>query len=333
MKIDQPLIIDPPIKALNHHAMFLGVLFLNPTYHNYFSAHYVNLYYDFSSDFLNFIIPKFYTEEFFFVSTEIGYDIPDIITESCFFEQILHMMDKGYYLYTDVNERYIPNRHAYQKYDFSQSILFYGLETSQKKMNSIAYAICNTDDSFQYTAEELSYFDFIKSIKNMHERNYIHFFKNKAEYLFSFDINLLLLQLKDYINSQNTAFPEQCNPNRVYGIRIYDAVIEYFKSSEMTRPGEAIYLMKTTKLLLEHKQCMLQRIKYMDSNNIIASKNYILEYNKIVQTFTKIHHLSIKYTFTQSVATKELICKEIKKTVEMENSILQKLISDIESNK
>jgi len=330
MKISQPLIQNPPIKSLNHHAMFLGVLLLNPTYQNYFSSHYVNLYYDFNFKLANFISPRFYTEEEFFISTDIGYDVPDIISEGYFFELICHMMNEGYYLYGNINERYIPNRSAYQKHDLTHNILFYGLETSLRVFDSIAYRN-ETDSSFDYRSEELDYDDFVTSIKNTHKesyihfsKNYLHFFKNKPDYDFQFDANLLLRQLCDYVDAQNIAFATQCSPNRVYGMAVYDAIINSFKSSEKID-------LRATKLLLEHKQCMLQRIEYLVSSRIISTKDDLLDYEKIVQVFNKIHLLAIKYHLTQSQAVKELIYKEIEQAIAVEKEILQKLIIALSS--
>jgi len=332
MKITQSLILDPPIKSLNHHAMFLGVLFLNPTYKNHFLTHYANLYYDFNFKLVNFISPKFYTEESFFVSTEIGYDNPDIVSEKYFFELIQHMMNEGYYIYGNVNEKYIPNRDAYQKHDLTHNILFYGLDTVDKKFDSIAY-IHEMDSSFQYKPEKLDYYNFINSIKNTHEesythfsKNYIHFFKNKPSYSFSFDARLLLTQLDDYLSSKNTTFSTQCNPNRVYGICVYDAIIAMFKASEEIN-------LRTTKLLLEHKQCMLQKIEYIILKNIIHPQSYTSEYKKIVRAFDKVHLLAIKYNLTKSKSIKEALYAEIKHSIEKEEKILGKVLIDLSSVK
>lgn len=334
MKIIQPLIIHPPIKSLNHHAMFLGFLGLEPTYNDYFTAHYVNLFYDFKLSSLDFVLPRFYTVENFLTSTMIGYDDPDIISEKYFFEMLHHSIANGYYLYANINERYIPNRSAYQKYDFQHNILVYGIDTSQRKIKSIAYTIYNEDGSLRYQPEEIDYDDFINSLANpsegthtseriyKNERTYIDFVKVKPGHVFSFDVNVLLHQLDDYLNARNVIFEENSEPDCVYGIAVYEVLIKKFKSAERIS-------LRATKLLLEHKQCMLKRMEYLISNQIISVKSYLAEYEEISQIFNKVHLLAIKHNMTNSKNIKDLLCNEIEQSVEKEKEILYRLMCDI----
>ena len=329
MNIKNQIIQAPPISALNNHAMFLGVLFLNPTYERHFFSHYVNLQYDPESiwKIVNFIIPRFYTEEDFLVVTEMAYDRFDMFSDEEFLKLIYKMMNQGYYLYGHVNEKYIPDRPAYQQVDFMHDILLYGANVSEEKLDCISYVMGDDMISVHYKPGELNYNNFIKAIKEISNRNHFHFFKAKENYEFKFDADLLKAQLHDYLNARNETFDMQYSSSCVFGIAVYDPIIKEIESNE----DFEYFDHRITKILLEHKQCMLQRIEYLISHHIISSENDLLDYKNVVTEFEQIHSLAIKYSVTGSMRIKAQICEKITSAIELEKTILLNLINVLET--
>jgi len=325
MNIKNQIIQAPPISSLNNHAMFLGVLFLNPTYERHFFSHYANLQYDPESiwKIVNFIVPRFYTDEDFLVVTEVGYDRFDMFSDEEFLKLIYKMMNQGYYLYAHVNEKHIPNSPGYQAFDFMHDILLYGANVTEEKLDCISYVIDENMESLQYKLGELNYNHFIKAIKDISNRNHFHFFKTKENYEFKFDADLLKAQLHDYLNARNETFNMPYSSSCVFGIAVYDSIIKEIESNE------AIDL-RITKILLEHKQCMLQRIEYLMTHYIISSENNLLDYKNVVKKFENIHKLATKYSVTRLMPIKAQIGERIKNAIALERTILPNLINVLE---
>ena len=240
-----PLITNPPVIAYQYQAHNLGVLFTNPNYHNYFYRSYINISYDENNSCGFNLIDE---NDECFDCNYLGYncdlDIFGYSTESVL-DMIKYMINNNYYLRGLINEFYVPNRIAYNKYDHEHDFLIYGYNDEYQYFNIIGY-----DHDMFYKETVLPFENTYNGLFGLH-RGWLNFMKIKNDFEFVFDINVMKGFLSDYIYSDNKYGKK--NDELIYGINIY----EYFTDSVKQNVFDLRYL----RTFLEHKECMYSRIE------------------------------------------------------------------------
>ena len=66
--------------------------------------------------------------------------------------RIKKCIDKGYYIYICVNEKYIPKRLAYKKFNYSHHLYIYGYDDSEQYFYTLGY-----NDEYKYCMQKIDY--------------------------------------------------------------------------------------------------------------------------------------------------------------------------------
>ncbi|SDE61386.1 hypothetical protein SAMN02799630_05920 [Paenibacillus sp. UNCCL117] len=163
-------------------------------------------------------------------------------------------------------------------------------------------------------------------------RGGIHLISFFHDITYSFDTELVIDTLKDYINSNNTArlHANKENPRDAnYGISAYESLRKHLI---LLIEGKAKVNYKPFHFLVDHKTMMLHRIKFMGELGIIKKSEEIYnDYFYIQRDFTIIRNQYIKAGMQNDGASFSKMINKIDLLVEKEVRVLMALIENITS--
>jgi hypothetical protein len=226
-------------------------------------------------------------------------------------------IDNGVYIVGFFNERYIPNKYAYNKYDYTHEYLLYGYDKEKSKFTSIGY-----NENNRYEEYFITYNDYIKSIECMNVFD-IYLVQLNKKFEFSLDINYIIQDLSEYLSSSNT---REDNKKKLYGLNCWRHFIENTKKD--IQKNSCIDI-RHTRLFMEHKNLMLKRIEYLKQVGFIKNN---LSYKDIQDEASKAYLLSLKYNMTQNNSIAEKIINLYNDILIDEEKILKEVLIEINSN-
>ena len=244
------------------------------------------------------------------------------------------VIEEGYYIYVQVDEYFIPKRWAYNNTHYLHDLLIYGYDKSKGQYNVVGY-----DDKFNYVESVISYTEFYNGFVNNFydlelDENYwadrIFIFKYNMNGKYDFNINLVKKTISDYVNSRNdfelyNRF-KNSNENKVYGVQIYDKVLEYLESIEKEQILKLD--LRIFKLLEEHKILMIERLLYMRDRGLELEQE-VEKYYDIDRLAKQCKIFAMKYNVMNSKKILELISSSLKIMKEKEIEVLKNVLLTI----
>lgn len=225
---------------------------------------------------------------------------------------IIDSINNDFYVYFTIDTFYVPQYVNYGNKHKNHEIFVYGYDKDEKKLN-IA-------DFFKYRKGryELSVCDFddmeeaYNSLSIMNNNYYddIVLMKVNTELSLTLTIECLKNNLNNYINGVNPFGLSKWNDCIGYNISLYDLLIDYCKRVEM---NPHVYLeTKIFNMLLVHFEFMINRINYLEENEIIPSIPSIQEkYKKAARKCYKNQILAYSYNMKKNILTIEQIQKKL----------------------
>ena len=226
-------------------------------------------------------------------------------------------IDNGIYIYGFLNEKYIPNKYAYNQYDFTHEYLLYGYDKEKRGFSSVGYNKNN-----KYEEYCISYNDYIKSIECMDSFD-IYLVQLNNEFDFSIDIEYITQDISEYLSSSNT---REDNKKKLYGLNCWRHFIKNTKNDIREKCRIDI---RHTRLFMEHKNFMLKRIEYLKQAGYIKNN---LSYKDIQEGANKAYLLSLKYNMTHNNSIAEKIINLYNNILIDEEKILKEVLIEINSN-
>jgi hypothetical protein len=218
----------------------------------------------------------------------------------------------GYYIFLKVNEKYIPERKAYQKYNHANDIYIFGFDNDKKEFHTIQY--CNNDGSAIniYKRQILSYNTVFESYNKSAYKYNFDAYAFKAKENFNFDklnISEIKKDIHAYLNSKN----------KRYGINVYDILIDKYSR---VSANERISLIDIS-MLKEHKWILSLVGKYF-----LEYKVFSYEFICVQNSINNIFLLAILYDKTLKRKYLESLIENLKKIREKEKEILSNYFLD-----
>lgn len=262
---------------------------------------------------------------FLFTETIERCDILDMVSARDFFVQSIH---NNYYIEAKFNERYIPHRSAYQDYDHNHVNLIYGYDLDREVYYVMGYDENLMLSFFPVPFTELERATYTGVPKEINE-DYVHrICLASPEKDYKLNTELMISFLEDYLSGVNSF--ERCAfitvpLNRVFGIKVYDCIIDCFDFIQ--RNHRVFYS------LHEHKMVMLSRLDFLLENGILQSGQYDRIYQiykditwkteKILYMVLK-HHINRDLSFSRG--QKETLANMLREIQRTELEILPELI-------
>ncbi len=280
-------IAEPPIQGFLHHAYTLAIGAHYAEFYPWFYSNYIQLrcYKDIANnmhhDYLNFynydlakdLFPWLTIEK---ISREVyAKGFGDLSSFIC------DCMDSDYYLYLFADKYYLPGRDEYQTRHFIHDHFFYGYDKDERQFDFIGF-----DNRGLFRRSPIA-FDDLDNAYNMANpshswQTYLFMLKYNPNYRSALDLQLVIDLLDDYLLSRNTSerFRMYKQPiDAVFGLEVYTKLEEYF---EMLGAGEIRSDVRGVHLVHEHKKCMLDRLRYMESEGFLhASDELSSAYSQI----------------------------------------------------
>ena len=308
--------VNSPINSYNYTSFIGGVMFAKDMdrYPYYLSNHIIllcNDLFDVSCDDM-----IMYEDENVFERKGLINTSNDAETVK---DEIIKMLNKGFYASVTVDEYDIPNRYFYQNETFYHDMLIYGYDISENVFYTAGY-----DNSNYFTVMKHEIGLISKSVsKCLIERKskpHLHLFKCKDDINIGFDIVNVKDKLKKYINSEPMGVKRY---KGVYGISAYEELINKFCYS----CDSGNFLRKASfSMLYEHKKLMLDRLAYIFKYYTDFDHNIMLSYENILKESKNIQMSSLKYQISKNEKTKIKIIDKLKALADQELNAIEKVI-------
>ncbi|MBT2284105.1 hypothetical protein J7E78_11190 [Paenibacillus polymyxa] len=281
--------------------------------------------------------------DFFTVYPEF-YETPPLQTERLvletvqriqpnFTEFIQKSLMQGKYIYTHLDEFYIPDTPSYGKNTSPHANLIYGFNDRDRTFNIGGY-----NENLKYTFKKISYSQLEESSKSIvhivqnqspeiwHDfYKFIYMIKYRELTHYTLDVQWMIDQLKDYLSSSNSSGRFRGFLNKsddFYGLEVYDKLIAYYKD----KPNNSD--LKPPHLIWEHKKLMLMRIEYLVSNQIIAKDQALTKvYAELIQLSKTAQNILIKYRILEDEQLLNKVINIYEEIRAKEETSLQKLLS------
>lgn len=222
----------------------------------------------------------------------VTYDLPFFLRWPCFkkktifvlphiniINSIINYISKGLYIYTEINEYFIPNRRSFNNCYFTHDILIYGYSNSQKLLFTIAY-----NEERKYEKQEISYDDFLKAFNSC-----------KTKYL----LKTIVFSINDNYNFNCLQYDKIKNdlekyiyPQKEYlGINVYKHL-----ENDLIRSHLNKYInMRSFRTIKEHKKVLFLLSEFC----VLPIKTKEL-LNELINDSDIIFNLSLKYNVTHN---------------------------------
>ncbi|MGG4094482.1 hypothetical protein [Paenibacillus lautus] len=221
---------------------------------------------------------------------------------------LITSINSGLYIYTSVDEYYLPSTNAYKKRSKPHSILIYGYDSNNKILNIGGFSKGATQVN-KFRTYTVTYDEFLKAYNSLnyidnydHYLNRIYLMKYNTSRIFDFDIVLVKELLGDYLHSKNSSERLRAfnNPSKNYnfGISVYENLISFYKRLEN---NNNYFDIRPLHILWEHKKCMVERVTYMANHKYISNSSLLISDLIEIEKFClNCRNLLLKYRVTKN---------------------------------
>jgi hypothetical protein len=241
------------------------------------------------------------------------------IDKNRFLNWIKGFITKGYYIWGTYNERYISAKSFYQTGDFLHDYLLYGYDEDKKVFCSAGYTSRGVYEEFEISFDE--YYDSI--FQTQYNRLLLRVLKFNGKANFNINYDVILRDIELYLTSK--VYKPSVPIDSKFGIDSIYRLIEYMIESPRID-------IRFTKVLLEQKSLMYERLNYLYSVGMIT-ESICKNYEVIQAGFRKAYLLSLKYNITEQESVKDKCIHYIKNSIEYEKELLARTINEIKSNR
>ena len=223
---------------------------------------------------------------------------------------IQECIDNGKYIYGFLNERYIPAKPNYLKSDFNHEYLIYGYDSDKQ---FIGYT-----SSGRYEEYSVPYADYIKSIECKKEFDICMVTPNHN---FEFALNLqeIVGDIEEYLKSINT---HEENKTKLYGLQCWKIFLENLNQTMQ----EGYIDLRHTRLFLEHKTLMYNRLKYLSEQGYVGS---VHAYEDIFNSANLAYKLSMKFRIAPGAPLASKISALYQEIIDQEAIALSRFLVEL----
>lgn len=247
---------------------------------------------------------------------------------------IVNCINSGYYIHMKVNHKFLSasNLKWYKQADHAHELLIYGYDTN---MQTIKIAD-NFGGKYKFTTCTFEEFDQAYSsppIYNIDNYEKVLLLKPKQNVKFQFDLLKVKDSLEDFLASRDTRIRDDQSlswaKNLTLGVAVYDKIIEYLFLLIENKVSIDVRLFH---VLWEHKKCMIDRIKYMETLGIIRNPDIAKTYQEIERTALIYRNQMIKQAVRKDNQKINTMIQGVKSLSITEISLIHKVLEQIYVN-
>lgn len=310
-KVILPLDVNPQFRSYQHDAYALGIM---------------NTYKNFSKEWLinNFLLLKVRERQVF-------YAIPSVIALwNCFktniictisyniLDAIKMHLNKQEYIYIVVNEKYIPERNAYKKFDYNHCLLIYGYDDETKSFLTIGYNKYN-----KYIPQWIQYSDIEKAYIKHQRALKVLLYREQLCLVFGIKINKKRNYRQINIHKVKKNLKKQLlSGNKKVGLNVYQYIDKHMFPDKKTNMLD----LRLFRVLYEHKQIFCLLCNNIGNEELEYEAEQLYDYLKI--TF----YFAIKYNLSEKNDILEIINKRLSIAKIKESNLLSKILIILNEN-
>lgn len=305
---------EPRVRCYQHYAFPTGIMSVNMKNMDYIYNLFISLVY--KSDKLScieFNLPYFLSMDGLFISGYVMYP-KEYVHDAELIEMVKKCINNGIYVTGLWNEFYVPQKHAYQRYNFVRNYLIYGYDDATGCFESAGYIGQNTWGLFK-----VSYSDFLQAL--MVVENFIRF----NTYIYNNDFNKtadfkrISNDMTSYLESERLVEESEYS----FGIQ---ANRDYFANLIEIAAKNKRSILPTLFALYEHKCLMYDRLSYLSLSGMVnIPENVMNEYRNIPLIYRNLLNRTAKYNLTEKKEILERIVFEGNESVELEEKLLSSI--------
>ena len=329
MDIPKKFVISVTYPPITSYPQYAGPLSLIYTYDNakkWFANSYIQLFIDNRKPVSGGI--KFRQELFLrfcpFIRMEGIEDYRFFTNKDKLIDDIKIIISNNQAVAVNVDRYFIPlkknNNHLIH------SVYIYGYDDEKQEF----YIADFVSESGKFTLTTIPYENMQESLNSMDDTDYTYKYSSKKFFIYTYDvfdydyefsIQELHQKLSDYYKCENTMDANcyevfrmyKVNSDTKWGIGVYEWLIEYI--SDIKIKNNKYMDLRSIYVLLDHKNAMLERINYLESENILQNHDMLrIKYTALLNKINILLNLGIKYNLSNN---EEIIIK------------MQSLINDI----
>lgn len=231
------------------------------------------------------------------------------------------MIRRGYAMTCWMNEKYIPNRRAYQTYDFDHDNLVVGYDDGGQTLTLLGYSPQGVYGAVRVSAEQMA-----ESLRNSGQDQIVwNFLKPNPDFLPVFDAEKTRARIRDYLES---------TPINALGYTEFYGLSQWVTGLSATRrladyPVEekGRYDIRLYSFLRDRTYLMRERAGYMMENGLVPSDEALLrEFGAAADLAAVTHMLAVKYNASHQPKYTATIRENIGHIVRMEETLLPRLL-------
>lgn len=321
-----PFTINPPIKTYPGYAFVLSLIFANSDrYFPWLLNHYIHVLGNDTGTRYEFMpADPFYVSEgvMEYMTTSI---FPDMLCDNrSFYDIVTAMLREGFGMMCWMNERYIPNRLAYQRYDFVHDNMIVGYNDKERSFLILGYA-----PSGQYISSLVPVDQIALSLTNGNDSAVaLNFIRPNSDFLPAFCRDTVDDKIRHYLESTSIG---EMGYSEFYGERQWEtgiAATQKLASFPVQKTG--YYDIRLFSFLKDRVTLMHQRAKYMMDNGYIPYDEMLSsDLLRTVKLANNAHLLAIKYNVLRQEHCVSTIQGSVEQIVQIEKNVFPRLLKII----
>jgi len=244
---------------------------------------------------------------------------------------IVDALNDGWYVTSNFDEYYLPNREAFKVKHFEHDFMIYGCNQQEESFSLLGYS---NKGLFEKT--KISFLSFEKAFysQTYDENATFVLFKKRDNLIPEFDINVVKDFLYDYVYSQNTyerlrTLIRLDGPDDIFGMDTYQYLRNYYNDVAELKDEMGIHNIRDIHIFWEHKKCLLERIEYLYNKKILQNAECINRYKVIEREISNVRNFHMKYSITGEKYILTDIIAALNKTEQKEREILENVLKEI----
>lgn len=217
--------------------------------------------------------------------------------EKNFSDLALEALEMGYFVYADINRKYIP--HYKSQFDFTHNLLLLGFDKKTKEFDIADYFYKRKFSIEKCSFEELNQaFYQLKRIWDCDRFSKVNIFKYKENENYQFNVSEIVSKTKDYLYGTDLiqkhyyalfAFQYNNSGKLYYGI-------DYYKALKILIRDEREMSTKLIQILYVHKLIMKKRLEILQEKKILENQCIIADNDILMKKTLVLRNLILKIT-------------------------------------